>query len=347
MIGKLSSLMRALREAANAVVRGDFFGSSLQNQLVTLEALQETLRGLSDLKQQNEALKQQNEALALRAGEIAVATNATLAIWGLGKEDQNEPEEAVIRFIMPFLTDKTAIDVGAHKGCFTKELLGMGFSAVWSVEPHPHLAEKLTQTYLDDSRVSVLALALASENSDAALHLVSRSRDATDSTDPLLFSALTPHNMPCGLEFTGETVAVQARTISSLVKEGRLPNKAGLLKVDAEGYDLAVFKGMNSMSGYEILMSEFWSPDFVFATPGIPDHEAVCKYLAGTGYPFSISIVRRADRSLCWTANMPVALRQTWGNTLFFRDAALFQAAISFVSKFIPGPALSDAPAKS
>lgn len=340
MIEKLSSLMRALRDAANAVVRGDFFGSSLQNQLITLEALQETLRSLSELKQQN-------EALSLKVSEIAAATNATQAIWGLGEEDQNQPEEAVVRFMLPFLTDKTAIDVGAHRGRFTEELLRMGFSAVWSVEPHPLLAEKLLQSYRDDSRVTVLALALASENSDAALHLVSPSRDATNSADPLLFSSLNPHTMPPGLEFTGETLAVQVRTISSLAKEGRLPDKAGLLKVDAEGYDLAVFKGMSGMSGYEILMSEFWSPDFVFATPGIPDHDVVCKYLAGVGYPFSISIVRRTDRSLCWTVNMPVALRQTWGNTLYFRDAALFQAAMSFISKLIPGPALSDPPAKA
>lgn len=338
MIRKLLALMRTLHGAANAVVRGDFFGSSLQNQLVTLEALQETLRSLNDLKQHN-------DALALRISEIATATNATQASW-LGIDDQNEPEEAVIRFLLPFLDEKTAIDVGAHRGRFTKALLEMGFTNVRSVEPHPVLVEQLIDAHRNDPRVTILPLALSSEDGDAKLHLVTQSSDASNEVDPFLFSALNPHNMPPGLEFTGETVAVQVRTISSLAKEGRLPDTAGLLKVDAEGYDLSVFKGMNGMSGYEILMSEFWSPDFVFATPGIPDHEAVCKYLAGTGYPFSISIVRRADRSLCWTANMPVALRQTWGNTLYFRDAALFQAAISFVSKFIPGPALSDAPAK-
>lgn len=379
---KLSMLVRALREAANAIVRGDFFGSSLQNQLVTLEALQETLRSLGDLKKQNEALalkihevneslglriseakegqalewskanealtlkmREANEAMARGIGEIAKATNSTQATW-LGMDDQNEPEEAVIRFLLPFLKEKTAIDVGAHRGSFTKALLEMGFVRVWAVEPHPLLAGELTQAHGNDPRVAILPLALGSENGDAKLHLAAHAFDSAIPEDPLLFSALIPRNLPPGLELSGETIAVQVRTIRSLAEEGRLPEKAGLLKVDAEGGDLAVFLGMNGTGSYEILMSEFWSPDFVFATPGIPGHEAACEYLAGAGYPFSISIVRKADRSLCWTANMPVALRQTWGNTLYFRDAALFQAGMSFVSKFLPGPALSDAPVK-
>jgi FkbM family methyltransferase len=353
---KLKSLCRSCVNAANAIVRGDFFGSSLQSQAVTLEALRAALGSLEALRQDTEALRQDTEALrqdtealrqdtealGLSVAGISAATHAAQASWLLGLNDQNEPEEALLCFLLPFLGEKTAIDVGAHRGRFTEALLNMGFARLWACEPHPQLSVALDQTYRNDARVDVLPLALSSQDGSAVLHLVSRSADEVESVDPLLFSALNPHSMPPGLEFSGETVPVEMRTIASLVAEQRLPAKAGLLKVDAEGYDLEVFKGMAASCCYDMLMSEFWSPDFVFATPGIPDQSEVGKYLSGAGYPFSISIVRKTDRSLAWVANMPVRLRQVWGNTLYFREAGLFQAALSFVSQMLPGPALHE-----
>lgn len=325
MIDKTKKLLSSGMDAAHAIVEGNYFANTLENQLAALEALKDLMTRVENLE----------TTFADLDSRVRLAVGNVMAEVSADEAKQNEPEEKIIQFILPFLREKTAIDVGAHRGRFTKALLTMGFERVFAIEPHPQLAKDLKDAYAGDSRVDVMAAALGTEDTEGNLHLVARATSEPIDADPLLFSALEPHNMPSGIEFTGEKIPVKVRCLKSLVAEGVLPSTAGILKVDAEGQDLAVFRGMPDGVRYEVLMSEFWSSDFVFATENLPDTEAVRQYLFSSGFPFSISVVRFEDQRLGFVANMSSNQPKSWGNTLYFSDQRLFEVAYHFTSKVL------------
>jgi FkbM family methyltransferase len=325
MIHKTKKLLSSGMDVAHAIVEGNYFANTLENQLTALEALKDLMRRVESLETTFDGLD----------SRVRLAFSNTMAELSADAAKQNEPEEKIIQFILPFLREKTAIDVGAHRGRFTEALLTMGFEKIYAIEPHPQLAKELKDTYVGDSRVDILAAALGKQDGEGNLHLVAQAATGAIDTDPLLFSALQPHSMPAGIEFTGEKIAVKVRRLENLIAEGILPSTAGLLKVDAEGQDLEVLKGMPGRAHYQILMSEFWSPDFVFATETIPSAEEVRRYLFCSGFPFSLSVVRMEGQHLGFVANMSCNRPNSWGNTLYFSDQKLFEIAYNFTSKLL------------
>lgn len=334
MLTKIKRLITRSIGAARAIIEGDFYPTNLQNQLTILQSLQSALQRL-DAIERNEAISsQQISEITTQLSNVAITLGAHLGNWKL-ESDQNAPEERIIEFLFPRLHNKTILDVGAHRGTFTSQMLAIGGCTVYAFEPHPELAKDLINKYEADKRVIIIPAALSSEDGSAELNLVRKNNQANLDVDTLLFSSLKPHNMPAGLEFHG-SVRVSVRSLQSLTDERIVPQKVGLLKVDTEGHDLMVFKGMPKGTPYEMLMNEFWSDDFVFATPDIPRHEEVQAFLRERGYGFSISILRSDKDKITFLANRPVGISKTWGNTLYFRDVALFDAAYSFVKNVIP-----------
>ncbi len=334
MFTKIKKLITGSTGAARAIIEGDFYPTNLQNQLAILQSLQSALQRLDAIERNEVISSQQISEITTQLSNVATAIGARLGGWKL-ESDQNAPEERIIEFLFPRLHDKTVLDVGAHRGSFTSQMLVIGCRAAYAFEPHPELAKNLINNYEGDNKVTVVPVALSAEDGSAELNLVRANNNIIPDVDPLLFSSLKAHNMPAGLEFQG-SVRVPVRSLRSLANEGIIPQKAGLLKVDAEGHDLMVFKGMPEGAPYDMLMSEFWSDDFVFATPDIPRHEEAQAFLREKGYGFSISILRSAEDKITFLANRPVRLSKTWGNTLYFRDAVLFDAAYSFVKNVIP-----------
>jgi FkbM family methyltransferase len=320
MIRRLTKVLQGARDAACAIVEGDFFSTTLQSQLSTLDGLKDVI--------------QRQATLESCLQEISVAVSPTNFF--LGVEDQNAPEEKIIQFCLPFFQRKIAIDVGAHRGRFTAALVQMGFERIYAIEPHPSLANELRSKFGSDDRVNVLEFAVASEDGQGRLHLAQLSQAGRLAVDPLLFSALSIHPMPEGLEFGGGEIPVEIRSVSSLAMDGTLPRTAGLLKIDAEGGDLSVVKGVPGNAPYDMIMCEFWSRDFVFASRDGHDQETLRNQLSSVGYPFSLSVVRLPDQTLGFTANMPTQMSKVWGNTLYFAEPSLFELAYSFTGKLIP-----------
>jgi FkbM family methyltransferase len=245
--------------------------------------------------------------------------------------DQNDPEERLIESLMPLLKDRNLLDVGANRGVFTAEMLRIGFNRIHAFEPHPDLSRALELEYFDDPRVTVHPIALSETEGPAMLHLVERTSSDLAEVDPLLFSSLKPHNMSLGLKFEGG-VSIECRTLASLAASKEIPDEAAVLKIDAEGCDFSVIQGMPKDVPYEVIMTEFWSEDFVFFSHDVPAQQVVCDYLREHGYPFFVSIIRRQDGSLCFEANIISKVSKSWGNTLYFHDSRLFYAAYAFMS---------------
>ena len=337
MITKIKKLAHGTIDSLRAIIEGDYFSSSLQNQLVTLESLRSIMAKIEAVEAKVEAVETKTAHINEKTAQIETIL-PSLPFRGVSwnmEADQNAPEERILEFLMPRIKDKSAIDVGAHCGRFTTEMLRIGCRHVYCFEPHPELSAGLKAQYASDNRVAVFSMAVSEADGAAELHLVQMTSDSQLTVDPLLFSSLAPHNMPPGIEFHGKTPVVVC-SLGSMMAEGLIPKKAGILKVDAEGFDLKVFKGMPEGVPFDVLMSEFWSSDFVFSTPGIPTQETVFRHLRENGYPYSISIIRLGNRDIFFVANMPIRTPKSWGNTLYFHDESLFTTAYDFVKNIMP-----------
>lgn len=318
----LKTLVAQAREIQTLLIDGHLPLQTL------LEQSQETRTRIQELDAQILQLTSVVDAIAAKKG-------ANEYIWNDTNGKQNDPEERILEFLSPRLEDKTFLDVGANRGEFTAEMLGIGFTSIHAFEPHPELAKALEAEYQDDSRVTVHPLAISDVSGPSSLHLVGKPPGEPAGEDLLLYSSLSPHQMHSGMEFQSK-LPVECRSLADLEASGAIPAKASVLKIDTEGCDLSVIKGMPGGTPYEIILSEFWSDDFVFASPGEPSHKAVLEHMRSNGYPHSISIIHKPDESLCFSANMFPRTKQVWGNTFYFRDLELFEAAYSFVRNTLP-----------
>lgn len=319
---KAKQIVKKAGNVLKVLTEGLFPANMLENQILMLNSLKTLLLQTGETRARLQELAKEARSQGINTESGGDTPSSA---------DQNEPEERLLEFLLPRLQDRNLLDVGAHRGVFTAEMLRIGFDCIHAFEPHPGLSRALAEEYESDPRVTVHPLALSETEGPAVLHLVERFSNDSGEVDPLLFSSLSRHNMPPGLEFSGE-VAIDCRSLSSLTAAGAVPASAAVLKIDAEGCDLSVMKGMPGGTPYEIIISEFWSEDFVFSTPGVPTQQEVRAFMAGQGYPHLISIVRKSDGSLCFTANMLPRIPQVWGNTMYFRDQHLFDAAYAFMA---------------
>ena len=82
----------------------------------------------------------------------------------------------------------------------------------------------------------------------------------TRQDDPSLYNTFRPHFVREGLAFA-DTVDVPVRTIESMVKSGELPPQIDFLKVDTEGFDLEVVRGLGKIRP-AFVQTEFWAMTF-------------------------------------------------------------------------------------
>jgi FkbM family methyltransferase len=251
-----------------------------------------------------------------------------------GDSRQQVHEERLIESIFPLFQDKILIDVGAHRGEFFSEMLDVGFEAVHAIEPHPALAAELETRFGSDTRVRIHALAMADRDEHMDLHVASSVSSDGAAEDPLLFSSLIHHSFHDGLEFN-DRILVSCRTLKSMTMEGLLPEKAGLLKIDSEGFDLRILHGMPDGSPYEMIMSEYWGKQYLFSNDENRNNGDVMKLMEAHGYPFSIHVLRDVCGNTGYTMNQLPRNPNVWGNSLYFRDSHLFHFATGFMKRFL------------
>ncbi len=91
---------------------------------------------------------------------------------------------------------------------------------------------------------------------------------ATDETpdntyqDASFYNSLTKHSLSEGLVFT-DTIPVTVKTLASLHDGEELPKDIGLVKIDTEGFDLEVIKGMGN---YRYPVEQVLSTELFHAT---------------------------------------------------------------------------------
>jgi FkbM family methyltransferase len=151
------------------------------------------------------------------------------------------------------LDRRTMIDVGAERGSMADGMLRAGVEDLHALDADPTNAGALRARFADDGRVTVRECAVSDQDGHAELHL---SSDPDGS--PLPFGHTLLKRDDTDEIAWRQTVTVTRRSLGSLLDAGEIPGRVGILKIDTEGHDLAVVRGMGALQA-DVVMVEHWT----------------------------------------------------------------------------------------
>jgi FkbM family methyltransferase len=238
-------------------------------------------------------------------------------------------------YLYSFLPCRTAIDVGANRGDVSSRLLQAGFE-VYAFEPFPPVFNKLSERLASNPNFHSFPYALGSVDEVRDLHLAVDLTEDNIYDDPTFYSSLTRHSLSDGLVFS-EVIPVSVKTLASLQQSGELPSHVGLVKIDTEGFDLEVIRGMGDFR-YPVVVAEFWDPNFPFAQTGSMNClKDMVPAMQQRGYSWHVIIYRIWGSSeISFYCNSAYSLDKSWGNIFFFRDHTVFSEALKWCSATMP-----------
>jgi FkbM family methyltransferase len=233
---------------------------------------------------------------------------------------EQEVDLALLLRLNDRLAQRTVIDVGAEQGAFVAAFLSGGCPRVWAFEPYPPHAGTLRERFGDDPRVDVLEIALAARDEKAELHIA----ESPDGREYPYYHSLTAFADTADVRWA-RRVTVACRSLGSLVEDHTLPERVGILKVDTEGHDLEVVRGMGRLSP-DVVMVEYWDT--------LPAIFGGCPYslremaatLAARGYSHGV-VIRRRDEFQTLQIGAFATRAGDWGNAIFVHDRVWPQVA--------------------
>jgi len=223
---------------------------------------------------------------------------------------QQNTDLEVIELLLPYLTSNYFLDIGAAKGEFTRfffqhELNGAFFEPLSDYKKElSELARKTKCLFFpyaidDHDHLADFYQAFDKNNKDA-MHF--------SSLHPLINDARINHK---------KTSSVQCRSINSLINEGLITRSIGIIKIDTEGNDLNVLKGMDDIQT-DILMCEFFMPKIYKGwQQGHPD--GLIQQAKKLGFNHCLSIRRIGIVESVALDNDSFVDKQ-WGNLIFISD---------------------------
>jgi FkbM family methyltransferase len=243
-----------------------------------------------------------------------------------------EPELSVLAHLAPSLSPRLALDVGANHGVYTLALQRLGFE-VHALEPDPAARAELLRQVDGLAGVTVHACAAGAEVGEARLGLVADQTGFYGNASA--FSSLSRLPLPEGLVPAG-AVTVPVCRLDALVRERGLATPS-VVKVDTEGYELEVLRGLGDLWP-KILLAEFWDETFPLSGAGarnrLPDLVA---HARAHGARFHLAIFRRwGDGRPAFFSGWNASPERSWGNLLFFTDRAMFESARQHLATLIP-----------
>ena len=157
-------------------------------------------------------------------------------------------------------------DVGANYGTFTEAAIKAGHKVI-AIEPAPRVFSRLVSSYIYSPNVVPLKMAVSDTNND----LVEFYEADEDGLSSLNKEWLTSETMPySGKPF--RTIKATTITIDSLVE---LYGRPDLIKIDVEGAEWSVFRGMTKHQG---------TITFEWTYETLHEHRHQLKYLKNLGY---------------------------------------------------------------
>jgi FkbM family methyltransferase len=228
----------------------------------------------------------------------------------------NDAEIRMLRTLMTRLEHRSVIDVGAERGGLVKEMLRAGVDELHAFDPHPDNVETLRDRFDRDPRVVIHDCAISDGDGVAELHV------SIDPDGGAVSFVHTPLERTDTEEIAwDETVTVSLRSLASLVDGGEIPSRTGILKIDTNGHNLAVVRGMGALEA-DVLMVEHWTdlPDGLGACPWTL--EKIVAELRPRGFSHFAFIVHRGEFvTLSWDEGE--VERGAMGSLVFLHDRVL------------------------
>jgi FkbM family methyltransferase len=196
--------------------------------------------------------------------------------------------------------------------------------------------EKLKQKLEGRKGFTAFQSALGSSEGEALLHMATDLSEAKWYEDPTLLSSLVTHSMPPEIPFS-HTVPVVVKTISGLHRSGLIPEDIALVKIDTEGFDLEVIRGMGDHR-YPVVAAEYFDVRHPFGQSGLLyTLETLIGEMRNRGYLWHIVMHRDWHcKHTAYYCNYDKSVPGTWGNVIFFRDYGVFSQAQSWCSAVLP-----------
>lgn len=181
-------------------IRVDSLASEHSAQAQALAKLELALKEVIDGYDQRsagrlDALRERLELILApdaRSGLVWRLVTPTTVSETIGADDA---ELHLCIYLASFVSDRRAIDIGAHRGRYTQALLDQGLTVV-AVEPEPHLAAELRNMFEGQEGAIVREAAAAAAGGSAPLYLAEDKSISGLFGDSTLFSSLVPRS--CG-----------------------------------------------------------------------------------------------------------------------------------------------------
>lgn len=235
-----------------------------------------------------------------------------------------ETEVECIRLLLPYLTHQNFLDIGAEKGVFAKILIAHGLTGVF-FEPLPKHAKGL-RALAESTNCKFFDCAIDDHNHEAEFHIACNAdNEALD-----YFHSLQKLEHDHRVKHT-KHIPVVCKTLNTLYSEGAIENQIGLVKIDTEGNDLNVLRGMDKIST-EILMCEFFMPG-IYAGWEQGDPRLLLEEAKKLGFTHFVAIKRISTYELVSLDN-PHFFEKQWGNLIFLSDS-IFEKVQVALNTFI------------
>jgi FkbM family methyltransferase len=250
-------------------------------------------------------------------------------------DELSNPEVGLMCYLYSYLPSRRVIDIGANIGETSKCLLKAGYE-VYAFEPFPSVFQKLNERLGSHPNFHSFPFAIGADNKTELFHIACDKSETGIYKDSTLYNSLVKHSMPDDLPFV-DTISVNVRSLVDLHDCQEIPLDIGLVKIDTEGYDIQVIRGMGSYR-YPVVVTEFWDAQFPFGRFGAMNQlEGLVKKMQGRNYNWYIVIYQVwGNAQFSFYCNHPQSVENSWGNVFFFQDYNIFSQAMRWCSATLP-----------
>ncbi len=236
-------------------------------------------------------------------------------------------QETDIKLLAAFLPHirKSFVDVGAEQGAFGGFLAGHGLRGVM-FEPLPKHKQALESLVSSTQGVRHYNFAIDQQDGKADFHIA-----CDEAGKPLdFFHSLQPLKDDTRVQHR-QKLPVVCRSLASLHADGLVEKSLGVLKIDTEGNDLRVLRGLGPVRA-DVIICEFFTAGIY---NGWTDAEptGLIRQAQELGYHRWLAVRRRGPSELV-TLDPLTFTEKEWGNLFFIKDSA-FQAGWPAASRIL------------
>ena len=217
-------------------------------------------------------------------------------------------EFQILHSLFPYINGETFIDVGAEKGTFARFFLQRGFQGTLFEPCSKH--HPLLQEMARNSHCQFFPYAIDARDRQANFYISCDEKgEPTDSFHSL-------HYLDDPRVKHQRSIQITCRNLQSLFQEGVIDKNIGVLKIDTEGNDLQVLKGMGEVNP-EVLICEFFTTG-LYAGWEQSNPRGVIAEAEKLGFTYYLAVKRFKDFELV-SFSPAVFCEQQWGNLIFLK----------------------------